>query len=70
MFTAAVITITRHGNIGLGSIMLSHSDTARYTPEALKDIPHGIKKVLRTDGWWPILGWWWGRGEAGPRCHV
>ena len=43
MFTAALFTITRHGNIDFGNIMLSNSDTERHTPEALMDIPHGKK---------------------------
>ena len=53
MFTA-LFTITRHGNIDLGSLMLSNSDTERHTPEALKGIPHGKKNTERIDnenGW-------------------
>ena len=61
MITAALFTITRHGNIDLGSIMLSNSDTEGPTPEALMDIPHGIKEILNTcilttDWWSPDSG--------------
>ena len=38
-----LFTIIRHGNIDLGSIMLSNSDTEKQTPETLMDIPHGKK---------------------------
>lgn len=68
MFTATFFMITRHGNIDLGSMMPRNSDMGRHTPEALRDIPHGIKKVLntyilRTDWWMPDSG----KGRKGLR---
>ena len=43
-FTAALFTITRHGNTDLGGLMPSNSDTERPIPDALMYIPRGINK--------------------------